>query len=150
MLFYNCEWLWAHMLHSQCKGCPKVTTLPVQHLIFRIDPTNHCHTHHVSNFEVPVREDYSVWRRSNRQHEGERGTQGTRHHDVQWIDPNGLRLQKWHGKHQQSETWMNIALITKCSTSSIWLFFCRCNHWLITQSEMCAVLCGEKTLIRWV
>lgn len=80
-------------LSLRCNSGPKVTTLHLQHIIYSTNTTNHCHTHHVSNLEVPVREDYSVGRRSNRQHEGERGTQSTRHHDVQWIDSNGLRLQ---------------------------------------------------------
>lgn len=39
-------------------------------------------TGHVSNPEVSVRKDDGIWRRSNGQHEGERSTQSTRHHDV--------------------------------------------------------------------
>lgn len=41
-----------------------------QHVIYRITSTNHCYTHHVSNFEISIGEDYGIRGGGNRQHEG--------------------------------------------------------------------------------
>lgn len=49
-------------------------------------------THHVSDLQVSIGEDYGIGGRGNGQHEGEGCAQCARHHDVQGVDLNGLRL----------------------------------------------------------
>ena len=53
-----------------------------------------CEAYHVSHLEVAIGEDNGIWRRGDGQHEGERGTERTRHHDVQRVHPNGLGLHR--------------------------------------------------------
>lgn len=49
-------------------------------------------SHHVDDFEVPVREGNGVGRRGHRQHEGQRGSDGAGQHHIQWVYSNRYGL----------------------------------------------------------